>query len=204
MAAPDPLRIPWLLRYRAAARGASEFRRLATLATHQHAEVRFGPRCWLGPRFALQIPGPGTFEVSAGVEFRRDFYCEIGGSGSVCIGAGSIFTGAAMIQVSTSLTVGERCVFGQSLMIADGNHRWDDPSRHLLDQGYDFRSIVVGDGAVILSKCTLLASVGERSVVAAHAVVTEDVPPFCLAGGVPARVLRYFGPPERRPAGVDR
>jgi acetyltransferase-like isoleucine patch superfamily enzyme len=52
---------------------------------------------------------------------------------------------------------------------------------------------------MITSKCTVLADVGERAIVGANSVVTKPVPAFCLAGGVPAKVFEYFGPPDRRP-----
>lgn len=204
MSRPELRRLPWLLRYRTGARAASSLRRLALYATHQHADVDFGPHTWLGPRFALSIPEQGSFRTGTGVEFRRDFYCEVGGTGAVTIGDGSIFTGAAMVQCSTSITIGRRCVFGQSTMMADGNHRWRDHTRHLLDQGYDFHPLVIADNAVVMTKCTVLASVGAGSVVAAHSVVTRDVPPYCLVGGVPARVLEYFGPPDLQPAELER
>lgn len=47
----------------------------------------------------------------------------------------------------------------------------------------------VGANALILSGVTI----GEGAVIAAGAVVTRDVPPFCLVAGVPAKVVRDFG-----------
>lgn len=191
--------LPWQLRYRYGARLASELRRLAVVATHRHCRVELAGPAWLGPGFALHIPEHGSFVVGPGVEFRRGFVCEISGEGRVTIGAGSAFTSHALIQCSTQIDIGERCVFGQSTVIADGFHRFRDPHRHLLDQGYDFRPVVIGDGAVATSKCTITASVGERALLAAHSVVTRPVPAYSLAGGAPARVIDYFGPPELRP-----
>jgi acetyltransferase-like isoleucine patch superfamily enzyme len=37
-------------------------------------------------------------------------------------------------------------------------------------------------------------TVGERCVIGANAVVTRDLPPFSIAAGAPARVIRRFGP----------
>ena len=195
--------LPWRLRYRFGAHLASEVRRLVVVATHVHCRVEFLGPVRLGPGFALDIADNGTFVVGAGVEFRRGFVCEISGHGRVTIGAGSVFTSSALVQCTTSIDIGERCVFGQAALIADGFHRFRDPERHLLDQGYDFRPVTIGAGAVATSKCTITADVGERALVAAHSVVTKPVPAFCLAGGAPARVIEYYGPPGRRPAGLE-
>lgn len=192
-------RVPWKLRYDYGARAGSEARRLATLATNVHADVRIARPVRLGPRFRLYMPDGGTFHVAPGCDFRRDFVCEIYGGGSVVIGPGTTFTSSALIQVTTSLTIGARCVFGQATMIVDGNHKWRDPDLHLLDQGYDFAPIEIGDGAVVMSKVTLLASIGRRALVGAHSLVTEPVPDYCLAAGSPATVREFYGRDEDRP-----
>jgi acetyltransferase-like isoleucine patch superfamily enzyme len=49
----------------------------------------------------------------------------------------------------------------------------------------------IGVGAVILPGVTI----GEHSIVGAGAVVTQDVPPFAIVAGVPARVLRMRNEP---------
>lgn len=195
----DLRKLPWYVRYRAGARLASTGRRLLIESTHRHCRVEFQGPVNLGPGFSLNIPDRGTLIIGRGVEFRRGFVCEIAGDGRVEIGAGSIFTSNALIQCSTTIEIGRRCVFAQSAMIADGNHRFRDYTRHTLDQGYDFRPIHIEDGAMVLSKCTVIADIGEHAVVAANSLVSKPVPAFCLAGGVPAQVLEYFGPPERRP-----
>jgi acetyltransferase-like isoleucine patch superfamily enzyme len=59
-------------------------------------------------------------------------------------------------------------------------------------------SIEIGDDVWIAEGATVLGGVtiGEGAVVAAHAVVTKDVPPRCVAAGNPARVIREIESPR--------
>jgi acetyltransferase-like isoleucine patch superfamily enzyme len=196
-------RLPWKLRYQLGGELASGARRLAILATHQHCTVRIPRDCRLGPGFQLDIPNEGTLVIGQGTEFRNGFVCQISGSGRVTIGPGSVFTSAALIQCSTAIEIGARCVFGQSCFIGDGNHRFRDHTRHVLDQGYDFRPVHIGDGAVVLTKCTVVNDIGRGAVIGANSVVVRPVPDYCLAVGSPAKVIEYFGPPELRPEGLQ-
>lgn len=193
-------KLPWHVRYRWGRRGlASGARRLAIQATHLHCRVEFEGPVHLGPGFELDIPDSGTLIVGAGVDFRRGFVCEIGGNGRVVIGAGTTFTSNALVQCMTSIEIGRRCAFGQSVLIVDGYHRYADHDRHWLNQGYDFRPLKIGDGAGVSDKCTVQADIGERAMVASQSVVDRAIPDFCVAAGAPARVVRYFGPPDRDP-----
>jgi acetyltransferase-like isoleucine patch superfamily enzyme len=177
----------------------SWLRKRWVLLRHPHADIRFGEGVYLGPGFSLHIPHGGTFVVGRDVEFRRGFRAELEG-GRIEIGAGSVFTYYVLMQCTTSIEVGERCMFGQSTIVVDGNHRFRDLDRPMLEQGYDFAPVRIGDDATITTKCTIMADIGERSFIGANSVVTRPVPPFTVAVGAPARAIEYFGPPERAPA----
>jgi hypothetical protein len=195
-------RLPWYLRYAYGRRTAWQLRRRMLLVTHPHLDLKIAKGVIIGPRFDLWAPAPATLHIGSGSEFRRDFILEISPGGSVQMDNQVIFTAAALVQISTTLQIGRRAVFGQSVMIADGNHKFRDHTKHLLDQGYDFRPIVIGDNAIVTSKCTILNSIGEGAVIGANSVVTQPIPPYCLAVGAPAKVVDYFGPEDMRPEGI--
>jgi acetyltransferase-like isoleucine patch superfamily enzyme len=54
-------------------------------------------------------------------------------------------------------------------------------------------SVVIGNDVWIGSSVTLNGgiTIGDDAIVAMGAVVTKDVPPFAIVGGVPAKVIRY-------------
>ena len=179
----------------------SELRKAWVRLLHPGAHIEFGPHTYVGPGFSLQIPESGTFITGEGVQFRRGFRAEVSGNGRIVLGAGTICTYNVLMQCTTSIEVGERCMFGQSTLVVDGQHRFRDITKPMLEQGYDFEPITIGDDAVITTKCSIMTSVGERAFIAANAVLTRPAPPFCIMGGVPAKVLDYYGPPGGEPEG---
>lgn len=124
----------------------------------------------------------------------------------------------AGIKIGRNSLVGENCVIrGQGgVMIGDRvytspftqiiavNHVFDDPERPFIEQGITAQGIVIEDD-VWLGAGSIITDgvrVGQGAVVAAGAVVTSDVPPHTVVGGVPARVLKEAGDGE--PTSRDR
>ena len=157
------------------------------------ASIEFREPVYFGPNCSYDVARGASFAAGPRVHFRRNCTVEVNDSGRVEIGADTTYTYNVVIQSSTSVTIGERCAIGASLIV-DGSHRFRDVNRPVLEQGYDFRPITIGDDAWIGIGAVIMADVGERAVVGANAVVVDHVPPFAVVGGVPARVLSTFGP----------
>ena len=117
------------------------------------------------------------------------------------IGDYSGFSGTVIV-CSTSINIGERVMCGANSTIVDTDshsldYRQRYPRYHGLEiEGFkeDVRSspITIEDDVFIGMNTTILkgVTIGERSVIAACSVVTNSIPSNCIAGGVPARVLR--------------
>ena len=71
------------------------------------------------------------------------------------------------------------------------DHKTDSISKGSIEIGDD---VWIGQGAIILSG----VKVGQGAVVAAGAVVNKNIPAYAVAGGVPAKILKYRFPPEMR------
>lgn len=108
----------------------------------------------------------------------------------------AISTGAHFSATNTSLTIGNKVMFGPNVTILCGDHNVSRLGEFMFDvieklPENDLPVVIdddvwVGSGAIILKG----VSIGRGAVVAAGAVVVRDVPPYAIVGGVPARVLR--------------
>ncbi len=177
----------------------SRIRKRWLLFTHPHANIVFEGPVHIGRGFSVYIPGPGTLIVGPGVEFRNGFRAEIVAAGRVVIGARTVLSYNTLIQCTSSIEIGEGVGIGQSTAFFDGNHNYRDIDTPFFDQGFELRPLKIGDHAAILTKCTVLNDVGDHAVVGANSVVTKPVPAYSVAGGVPARLLDYFGPEGQEP-----
>lgn len=113
----------------------------------------------------------------------------VGKKAVLMIGSNSRINGAH-ISVSEKVTIGKNVRISPYVLIMDDDfHKVDD---HFSDGKK--MSIEIGDDVWIASKATVLKGVkiGKGSVVAAGAVVTKDVPPFSVAAGVPAKIIKTF------------
>ncbi len=192
-------RLIFLIGYRHGPVFMSEVRKRWTILRNPDAEVSFGERTYLGPGFSLHAPWGGTFRVGDDVEFRRNFRAELAGpDATIEIGSGSVCTYDVIMQCSTTISIGERCMFGQATLVVDGNHRFRDLDTPMLEQGYDFRPVRIEDDATVTTKCTIIADIGRRAFIGANTVVTKPVPAYTIAAGNPARELEYFGPDQAR------
>ncbi len=107
----------------------------------------------------------------------------------VNIGAGSFLYGYG------DISIGDYCLVANGVEIIGGDHTLDDVSRPMRFQGRSPRPISIGEDVWIGTRAVILGgvSVGKGAVIGAGAVVTSDIPPLAVAGGVPARVLRFRG-----------
>jgi acetyltransferase-like isoleucine patch superfamily enzyme len=110
-----------------------------------------------------------------------------------------------VIRGPGGVTIGDRVYLSPMVHIYSSNHRFDDPQTPFIDQGVTAEGVVIEDDCWIGAKVVVLdgVTIGRRSVVAAGAVVTQDVPAHSLVAGVPARVIRDLAKEQARCAGTE-
>lgn len=100
------------------------------------------------------------------------------------------------------ICIGNKVIMGPGVTIITGEHPIDPRGRYICDirekkPGED-QAVHIGDDVWIGAGATILKGVeiGRGAIVAAGALVKNNIPPYAIAGGVPAKIIRYRGSKE--------
>ena len=110
------------------------------------------------------------------------------------IGRNSLVGEYSVIRGQGGVQIGDRVYTSPFTQIIAVNHVFDDPNKPFVDQGITAEGIIIEDdvwlgaGAVITDG----VRVGKGAVVAAGAVVTKDVLPHTVVGGIPAKLIKQI------------
>jgi acetyltransferase-like isoleucine patch superfamily enzyme len=120
------------------------------------------------------------------------------------VGRDSLIGELNVLRGQGGITIGDRVYTGPLVQILAVNHVFADAARPMVEQGITAEGIWIEDdvwigaGAIITDG----VKIGQGAVVAAGAVVTGDVSPHTVVGGVPARILKTIEPGGKSP--VDK
>lgn len=90
------------------------------------------------------------------------------------------------------VTIGNHVNLAQGITVTALNHNFADTTKRIDEQGVTTKPVVIGDDVWIGANAVILpgVTIGRHAVVAAGAVVTQDVPENTLVGGVPAKIIK--------------
>ena len=137
-------------------------------------------------RYLLRLAG-----VRLGKNVRVCSSARILGAGRLDVGDGTWIGHQVLICAGSKVTIGKEVDIGPRVYVGTGTHEVDAHSLRSAGSGVN-RDVAIGDGAWLGVGCIILpgVTVGEKAVIAAGAVVAEDIPPRVLAAGVPARAIK--------------
>jgi acetyltransferase-like isoleucine patch superfamily enzyme len=140
--------------------------------------IALGDNVRIGPYST--IIGPPPFDLGDGIRMgansAADAYSFIGGGGPVLIG--------------------DNVIMGEHVSFHPVNHRFDEVNIPIRDQGTIRKGITIEDDVWVGANVTFLdgAHVGRGSVIGAGSIVRGEIPPYSVAVGAPAKVVRSRTP----------
>jgi acetyltransferase-like isoleucine patch superfamily enzyme len=120
-------------------------------------------------------------------------YCSINnGVGDVFIGDNTLI-GMSNVVIGP-VTIGNNVIFAKGVVLSGLNHEYRDITMPISLQKTIVSQIIVEDDCWIGANTVITAGVtiGKHCVVAAGAVVTKSIPPYSVAVGNPARVIKKY------------
>lgn len=116
----------------------------------------------------------------------------------IYIDKGTFISVGVCIAGAGNVKIGKRCLIAAHSGIFANNHTYADPLKYIADQGVTSKGITIEDDCWLGHSVTVTdgVTIGKGSVIGAGAVVTKDIPPYSIAVGMPARVIKTRLPKE--------
>lgn len=127
-----------------------------------------------------------------GVALERNIDIGCLDSTNISIGKETFIGSDVCITGPGDIRIGERCLIAAHCGIYANNHRFENIDQPIQSQGISRQGIFIDDDCWLGHAVTVLdgVTIGKGSVIGAGAVVTKDIPPYSVAVGVPAKVIK--------------
>ena len=101
------------------------------------------------------------------------------------------------ISSLNSVIIKDGVLTGPHVFISDHNHEYHNPYIHIYKQGLmacEGSRVLIGEGTWLGTNVVVVGNVhiGKQCVIGANSVVTKDIPDYCVAIGIPAKVIKEY------------
>ena len=143
----------------------------ATLIARPESEIYIGKNTVINDRVYLDTEQKGGY-----IRIENDVY----------IGTGTTLFG------HRGLEIGDHVLMAQNITLTPYSHIFDKPDVNIIRQNGHSKKVVIGrDSYIGMGVCIMYSGdIGEGSVIAAGAVVVKPIPPYSVAVGCPAKVIK--------------
>ena len=156
--------------------------------------ISLGDDVTIGDNVTLIARGPGGITTGNQVRLQdrvyldtetvNDGYITIGNM--VYIGTGTTLFG------HVGLEIGDNSLLAQNITLTPYSHIFDKPDDIIWNQGGHMQKVTIGQDCYIgMGVCIMYSgSIGDGSVVGAGSTVVKPIPPYSVAVGTPAKVIK--------------
>ncbi len=161
--------------------------RIATLNREGH-DIDTG--AIFGPRLEVHAAPDSLITIERGVEILHDSWI-ITHEGNRLTLRENVFI-SQHCTISGNVEIGKNTLLGGFISVIDANHNFDRSDLPIRDQGGSNAPVVIGEDVWIGASSVILGGVtiGDHSIIGANSTVTGDIPPWSVAVGSPARVVK--------------
>ena len=169
-------------------------------------KIRFNDSKILKP-LTVSLSDIDNVHISKNVFIHAGLILRILGDCQLLIGEGTYIGPNTHISGTQGIiTIGRNVMIADNVLVSTASHKYQDVMKPIKDQGFESKgNIIICDGSWIGVGSMIMSGVkvGQNSVVAANSVVTDDIPPFSVAAGSPARVIKRYNITQKRWLDVD-
>jgi galactoside O-acetyltransferase len=142
----------------------------------------------------VEVIGFGNISLGDSVQISKNSSLHAHNNGKLIIGDrfGMNINSTVGAADGGVIVIGNDVMIAQNVVIRASDHEFNNIHIPISKQGHRGGKIIIEDGCWIAANVVITANVkiGEQSIIAAGAVVTRDVEPFSIVGGVPGKLIR--------------
>jgi len=147
-------------------------------------------------------------QMTCGTGCRFEAYPLIETGKTLTIGKNVQINDYVHITAVHSVVIGDNALLASRIYISDSLHgnynslspdEQSDPEIIAKERPLSYKDVVIGDNAWLGEGVFVLpgVNIGRCSIIGAGSVVTKDIPPYCIAAGNPARIIKKYSQDTR-------
>lgn len=144
-----------------------------------------------GTRYTEPFPAMLEMYKNSEINIKNGFVIKSGAHVIIAEGA-SLNLGSGYINRHVKIRCFDNIEIGENVAISENVTIWDTDAHQIDNTTIKTQPVKIGNHVWIGTNVIILkgVNIGDGAVIAAGAVVNKSIPPHCLAGGVPAKVIK--------------
>ena len=158
--------------------------------------LHLGKKVSIGRRVRFKLVSGGKVIIGNGSALEEGVFIHAEG-GTIIIGSNSFIGANSQIVAHERITIGNDALIAAMCVVRDADHGFKDLSVPIRLQGHIVHPVEIGDDVWLGAHVVVTAGsvISDGAIIGANAVVRGAIPPFAIATGVPAKVIKQRDTP---------